>query len=49
VLVARSISGGGVSVVGLRLPEEEDEKPKLSRMQALRRRLAEIWTSVAGI
>jgi len=49
VLVARSISGGRVSVVGLRLPEEEDEKPKLSRMQALRRRLAEIWTSVAGI
>ena len=49
VLVARSISGGRVSVVGLRLPEEEDEKPKLTRMQAFRRRLAEIWTSVAGI
>jgi potassium/hydrogen antiporter len=49
VLVARSISGGRVSVVGLRLPEEEDEKPKLTRMQAFRRKLAEIWTSVAGI
>ncbi|MBV9981687.1 potassium/proton antiporter [Bradyrhizobium sp.] len=49
VLVARSISGGRVNVIGLRLPEEEDEKPKLTRMQAFRRKLAEIWTSVAGV
>ena len=49
VLVARSISGGRVSVVGLRLPEEEEEKPRLTRMEALRRKLTEIWTSVAGI
>jgi cell volume regulation protein A len=48
-LVARSISGGRVSVVGLRLPEEEEEKPRLTRMEALRRKLTEIWTSVAGI
>ena len=27
VLVARSISGGRVSVVGLRLPEDEEEVP----------------------
>jgi potassium/hydrogen antiporter len=49
VLVARSISGGRVNVVGLRLPEEEEEKPRLTRMEALRRKLTEIWTSVAGI
>src|SRR5215469_6010380 len=48
-LVARSISGGRVNVVGLRLPEEEEETSKLTRMQAFRRKLAEIWTSVAGI
>jgi cell volume regulation protein A len=49
VLVARSISGGRVNVVGLRLPEEEEEKPRLTRMQAFWRMLAEIWASVAGI
>jgi potassium/hydrogen antiporter len=49
VLVARSISGGRVNVVGLRLPEEEELPPQLTRMQAVRRRLAEIWASVAGI
>jgi cell volume regulation protein A len=49
VLVARSISGGRVNVVGLRLPEEEEAPPPLSRAASLRRRLAEIWASVAGI
>ena len=49
VLVARSISGGRVNVVGLRLPEEEEAPVPLSRMASLRRRLAEIWSSVAGI
>src|SRR5215469_15291563 len=49
VLVARNLSGGRVNVVGLRLPEEEEETSKLTRMQAFRRKLAEIWTSVAGI
>ena len=49
VLVARSISGGRVNVVGLRLPEEEEEPVPLSRMAALRRRLSQIWASVAGI
>ncbi|MBY9039462.1 hypothetical protein K7461_29230, partial [Pseudomonas fluorescens] len=48
VLVARSISGGRVSVVGLRLPEDEETLAPLTRRQALRRKLAELWTSVAG-
>jgi len=49
VLVARSISGGRVSVVGLRLPEDEEEVVPLTRMESLRRRLADMWSSVAGI
>jgi cell volume regulation protein A len=49
VLVARSISGGRVNVVGLRLPEDEDEIVPLTRWQKARRKLAEIWASVAGV
>jgi cell volume regulation protein A len=49
VLVARRISGGRVNVVGLRLPEEEEEPVPLSRTAGLRRRLSQIWASVAGI
>jgi potassium/hydrogen antiporter len=49
VLVARSISGGRVNVVGLRLPEEEEKAVPLTRRQAFRRRLADIWSSVAGV
>jgi potassium/hydrogen antiporter len=49
VLVARSIGGGRVNVVGLRLPEDEEETAPLTRAQAFRRRLAEIWSSVAGV
>ena len=49
VLVARSISGGRVNVVGLRLPEDEEQAVPLTRMQAFRRKLAEIWSSVAGV
>ncbi|GAA0001811.1 hypothetical protein BRDID11002_18120 [Bradyrhizobium diazoefficiens] len=49
VLVARSISGGRVNVVGLRLPEDEETPAPLTRWQALRRKLAELWTSVAGV
>ncbi|PDT74672.1 potassium/proton antiporter [Bradyrhizobium sp. C9] len=49
VLVARSISGGRVNVVGLRLPEEEEEVAPRTRMQAVRRKLADIWASVAGV
>ncbi|MGY4474445.1 potassium/proton antiporter [Bradyrhizobium sp. USDA 3364] len=49
VLVARSISGGRVNVVGLRLPEEEEEVAPQTRMQIVRRKLADIWASVAGV
>ena len=49
VLVARSISGGRVSVVGLRLPEEEEVVVPQTRMQTVRRKLADIWASVAGV
>ncbi|MFX5747753.1 hypothetical protein ABTE19_22795, partial [Acinetobacter baumannii] len=40
VLVARSISGGRVSVVGLRLPEEDETPAPLTRRQAMRKKLA---------
>jgi potassium/hydrogen antiporter len=49
VLVARSISGGRVSVVGLRLPEDEEEAAPMTRRQRFKRKLAEIWSSVAGV
>jgi cell volume regulation protein A len=50
VLVARHLSGGRVNVVGLRLPEEEEEQTApLTRRAALRRKLAELWSQVAGI
>jgi cell volume regulation protein A len=49
VLVARSISGGRVNVVGLRLPEEEEVVVPLTRMQRARRKLADVWESVAGV
>jgi cell volume regulation protein A len=47
--VARSISGGRVSIVGLRLPEEEEEAAPVTRMGSLKRKLSEMWASVAGI
>jgi cell volume regulation protein A len=47
--VARSISGGRVNVVGLRLPEEEELPAPLTRMASLRRKLSEMWSPVAGI
>src|ERR1700742_508674 len=49
VLVARNIGGGRVNVVGLRLPEEEDEVVPETRTASFKRKLAEIWSSVAGI
>jgi potassium/hydrogen antiporter len=49
VLVARSISGGRVNMVGLILPEEEENTAPPTRMQAFRHKLAELWSSVAGI
>jgi cell volume regulation protein A len=49
VLVARSISGGRVSIVGLRLPEDEENVVPLTRMESLKRKLADMWSSVAGV
>jgi cell volume regulation protein A len=49
VLVARLISGGRVNVVGLRLPEDREGAVTPSRMRSFKRRLGELWTSVAGI
>jgi cell volume regulation protein A len=48
VLVARSISGGRVNVVGLRLPEDVDEN-EATRLESLKRKLAAFWSSVAGL
>src|SRR3954449_564518 len=49
VLVARSISGGRVNVVGLRLPEDEADAAPEARVAALKRKLSRMWKSVAGI
>jgi potassium/hydrogen antiporter len=49
VLVARQLSGGRVNVVGLRLPEDEEKAEPLTPMQSLKRRLGELWSSVAGV
>ena len=49
VLVARNIGGGRVNVVGLRLPEDEEQVVPLTRAQKAKRKLAEIWSSVAGV
>ncbi len=49
MLVARSISGGRVNVVGLRLPEEDEEVVRGPGMQIVGRKLADIWASVAGV
>jgi len=49
VLVARSIGGGRVNVVGLRLPEDEEEAVPLTRMASLKKKLSSMWSSVAGL
>ena len=48
-LVARSISGGRVNIVGLRLPEEEEDTAPVTRLAAFKRKLSELWASVAGV
>ena len=49
VLVARSISGGRVGVVGLRLPEDEDTSSiPVTPISRLKRKLSSAWASVAG-
>jgi cell volume regulation protein A len=49
VLVARSLSGGRVQVVGLRLPEEEEAREPPTRLEAFRQKLGDFWSSVAGV
>ena len=50
VLVARSISGGRVNIIGLRLPEDPEELPPTMRsLDVLKQKLASFWSSVAGI
>src|ERR1700742_3184083 len=49
VLVARSISGGRVNIIGLRLPEDPEDLPQATKMQWFKQKLGELWTSVAGI
>ena len=50
VLVARSISGGRVNMIGLRLPEDPEEvPPPLPPLELLKQKLAGLWSSVAGI
>ena len=49
-LVARSISGGRVNVIGLRLPEDPDEVlPAPPPLELFKQKLASFWSSVAGI
>ncbi|MGA8902575.1 transporter associated domain-containing protein, partial [Bradyrhizobium sp.] len=48
VLVARTISGGRVSVIGLRLPEDPEDVPAATRLNSLKQKLAGLWSSVAG-
>jgi len=47
-LVVRSTGGGRVNVVGLRLPEDEDPAPQLTRTGALKLKLTRAWLSLAG-
>src|SRR6201747_97569 len=49
VLVARSIGGGRVNVVGLRLPEDEEDAMPETRAAKFKRKLGRMWASVAGI
>jgi cell volume regulation protein A len=49
VLVARNLGGGRVNVVGLRLPEDEDDAPPPSRLQKAKRKLSEVWSTLSGV
>src|ERR1700738_2797420 len=49
VLVVRSIGGGRVNVVGLRLPEDEEDAVPETRAAKFKRKLGRMWASVAGI
>lgn len=48
-LVARSLGGGRVNVVGLRLPEDEEPaRPKPTRGQAIKWKLKRGWAALSG-
>lgn len=49
VLVARSLGGGRVNVVGLRLPEDDDEAPPPTRLAKVKTKLSEVWSLLAGV
>jgi potassium/hydrogen antiporter len=50
ILVARSIGGGRVNVIGLRLPEDPEEIPPAPPpLELFKQKLASFWSSVAGI
>jgi len=49
VLVARSLGGGRINVVGLRLPEDEDDTPPPTRTEKLRRNLSNVWSTLSGV
>ena len=49
VLVARSLGGGRVNVIGLRLPEDEVVVPKMTTGKALRWRLSRAWIHLFGV
>lgn len=48
VLVVRAISGTRAHVIGLRLPEDEDDKPPPTRKDVLRQRLRRAWRELSG-
>jgi len=48
VLVARQLGGGRVNVIGLRLPEDEEETVPLTRWQTFRRKLARYLVAGRG-
>jgi cell volume regulation protein A len=49
ILVARSISGGRVNVVGLRLPDDEEAAQPRTRLATVKGRLSRLWSALAGI
>lgn len=48
VLVARNIGGTRVNVVGLRLPEDEDDQPPPKKVAKVKRKALKIWKVLAG-
>ena len=48
VLVVRAISGNRAHVIGLRLPEDEDDKPPPTRKDVLRQRWRRAWRELSG-